>query len=111
MAEKVSSEARLLGQILVYVRALAISSVKQRAHQILDSKEKARVYSMLDGETPISEIRKSTRIAKSTISDWQLVFVSEGLASPPNESDRNNKALFTLTELGISSRHLKGASR
>ena len=105
--ENGSLDSKILGEIRDYLRILAASAVKERAVRVLDSHDKAVIYEMLDGMTSILDIRESTRIAKSTISDWLQVYVYEGLASPPNEFHRNNKAFFTLAELGISLRRLK----
>ena len=92
---------RLLSELILYVRTSAAVAVRPIANEIIDSIEKAKVYSNLDGKTTQSKIESATGVSQQTISDWIKLFVLKGLAAEPNSYYTNHKALFTSDELGI----------
>jgi hypothetical protein len=74
---------------------------------LLDTQEKALVYSKMDGNTPQLKIESATGVIQPTISRWADDFVAAGMASPPNEYYPAHRALFSLSERGISISALK----
>lgn len=107
MMTKMSETERLLSELLLYFRMTAASSARTIAPQILDTSEKADVYSRLDGKTAQSKIESATGVQQRTVSNWIGLFISKGLVSAPNPYSNNHKALFTLDELGIDISALK----
>jgi len=97
----------MLNDIRAYIRITAASASKPVAAKVLDSQEKAIVYSKLDGKTSQPKIADNTGVPQRTISEWLSLFVESGLASEPDEFYQNHKALFTLRELGIDLASLK----
>jgi len=93
---------RLLGEILQYVRATALSSVRPQARSVIDSDRKAKVYGAMTGDRSQAEIAAATGVPQPTISRYQRDFLVAGLATPADKSHRNPRALFTLDELGLS---------
>src|SRR5437879_12832865 len=93
---------RLLSEILQYVRATAVSSVRPQARSVIDSGRKAKVYAAMTGDKSQPEIASTTGVPQPTISRYQRDFFVAGIATPPDKSHRNPRALFTLDELGLS---------
>ena len=102
-----SETDRLLSELILYTRMSAIPPARQVANSVIDSYEKAIVYSKLDGKTTQSKIETDTGVRQSTISDWAKLYVRNRLASEPSNHYPNHKALFTLEELGIDANSLK----
>ena len=102
-----SETEKILNDIRAYLRISAAATSKAVAGRVLDTYEKALVYSKLDGETSQTKIEVETQIPQRTISDWSVVFVQAGLAAPPDSYNQNYRALFTLQELGIELGMLK----
>ena len=98
---------RLLNDIRTYLRISAASASRETAAKILDSKEKALVYSKLDGNTSQAKLAEIAKIPDRTIGGWCIVFAETGLASEPNEFFKSHRALFTLRELKIDVAKLK----
>ncbi len=96
-----SDTNRILSDIRAYLRISAAAASRVSAPKILDSYEKAFVYSKLDGKTSQSKIKQITGVPQPTVSRWLETFVQERLVSPPDEFNESHKALFTLQELGI----------
>jgi hypothetical protein len=97
-----------LDEILFYVRAIAAEYFKEKAQAVINSYEKAQVYSLLDGKHSQCKIEEILNIPQRTISDWVSLFVGNGLVAPPTNYRKFHKALFTLKELGINVSKLSG---
>ena len=97
----------ILNDIRAYLRIMAASASKQVALRLIDTFEKADVFSRLDGDTPQSKIEEKTSVAQTTISDWLKGYVESGLVALPSDFNRYHKALFSLRELGIDTSQLK----
>jgi transposase len=102
-----SETNKILNEIKSYLRIIAAATSKQSAVEILDTYEKAFIYSKIDGKASQSKIEQATGVPQRTISDWLGAFVQAGLASPPDEYNESHRALFTLQELGIELTILK----
>src|SRR2546428_14164775 len=100
----------LLGDIRAYLRVLAANSLRPTAARVLDTYEKALVFSKLDGSTPQLRLEDATKVPQATISLWLSKFMEAGIVSPPNEIYRNHRSLFTIQELGINLGTLKKRS-
>jgi len=98
---------RLLNDIRAYLRISAAAASKVSAPEILDTYEKALIYSMLDGKTSQGKVEQTTEVPQPTISRWLETFVQARLVSPPDEYNQSHRALFTLAELGIELATLK----
>src|SRR6266571_8093205 len=92
----------LLGDIRGYLRAMAAMAIRPMAGRVLDTYEKALLFSKLDGNTPQLRLQELTKVPQPTISIWMGKFMEAGIVSPPNDIYRNYRAMFTLQELGIS---------
>src|SRR2546427_5745835 len=101
-AMTVEETERLLGDILQYVRASAVGSVRPVARSTIDSERKAKVYALMTGDKSQPDIASVTAVAQQTVSRFQRDFLASGLAAPPDKSHRYPRALFTLEELGLS---------
>lgn len=99
--------SRILSDIRAYVRISAAQSLRPVAKTVIDTWEKAEVYSKLDGRTPQSKVSEASKVAQQTISDWMGLFAQAGLVTEPNEFYASHKALFSLRELGINQASLK----
>jgi transposase len=95
----------------MYIRISAAAASRESAARVLDTQEKASVYSKMDGNTPQTKIETMTGVPRQTIGRWADEFVEAGLASPPNEYYQGHKALFSLAELGINLAILKKRSK
>ena len=102
-----SDTNRILSDIRAYLRISAASVLKVSAARVLDTCEKALVYSKLDGKTSQSKIEQATGVPQQTVSFWLVTFVQEGLVAPPDEFNEGHKSLFALQELGIELATLK----
>lgn len=98
---------RLLNDIRTYLRINAATTSREMATKVLDTKEKAFIYSKLDGKSPQSKLSEMSKIPRKTVSNWCITFVESGLASEPNDYYDNHYALFTLRELRIDVSKLK----
>lgn len=96
-----SETDKILNDIRSYLRITAAASSRAIVAKILDTQEKAVVYSKLDGKTSQQKIADATGVPQRTIADWAEMFVKAGLASPPDEYHSSHRALFSLSELGI----------
>ncbi len=97
----------LLGDIRGYLRSMAATALRPTAGRVLDTYEKALLFSKLDGNTPQLRLQEITKVPQPTISAWLGRFMEAGIVSPPDEIYRNYRALFTLQELGINITTLK----
>jgi len=97
----------LLGDIRSYLRSMAATAKRPEAEQVLDTYEKALLFSKLDGNTPQLRLQQLTNVPQPTISAWMGKFMEAGIVTPPNEGYRNYRSLFTLQELGINIATLK----
>jgi hypothetical protein len=102
-----SETERLLNDIRAYLRISAAAASRAAAKIVLDTYEKALVYSKLDGKITQTKIQDDTKVPQPTISIWLTGFVQAGLVSPPDQYNTSHKALFTLQELGIELGTLK----
>ena len=102
-----SETDRLLSELLLYVRTTAAAAVRPTAGNILDTYEKALIYSKLDGRTTQAKLETLSGVPQRTISDWLEAFVRTGLVSNPNAAYTSHKALYSLDELGINISILK----
>jgi hypothetical protein len=108
MSERTNDETkRLLGDIRTYLRITAAATSKQIAMRVLDSFEKALVYSKMDGNTSSYKIQEATSVPNRTVLDWADEFVRSGLASSPDGFYSSHRALFSLNELSIDISTLK----
>ncbi len=97
----------ILADIRSYIRTMSAVAARTLAPQVLDIYEKAMVYEKLDGNTTQTSIEQATKISQATLSFWLGRFTEAGLASPPDETHKGHKALFTLPELGVDTAKLK----
>ncbi len=97
----------LLGDIRGYLRAMAAMAIRPMAGRVLDTYEKALLFSKLDGNTPQLKLQELIKVPQPTISIWMGKFMEAGIVSPPNDIYRNYRAMFTLQELGINIGTLK----
>jgi hypothetical protein len=102
-----SETERLLNDIRAYLRISAGAASRATAKSVLDTYEKALVYSKLDGKITQTKIEADTKVPQATISDWLTRLVQAGLVAPPDLYNTSHKALFTLQELGIELGTLK----
>ena len=102
---------KLLSDIRSYLRIAAASSSRPTAARVLDSYEKAIVYTKLDGTTSTYKIADATGVPQRTVLNWADECVRFGLASPPNDLYQSHRALFSLSELGIDLGTLKKRRR
>jgi len=107
MEETSDDTNRILNDIRTYLRITALAAARQTAMRVLDSYEKAIVYSKMDGKTSSYKIADATAVPQRTVADWADEFVKSSLASPPNEFYQSHKALFSLSELFIDLTTLK----
>lgn len=114
MSEKEASGSpieQLLFEIATYLRASAASVLKEKASQAIDTYRKAITYKNLDGYTNQAKIANTLGVTRQSISNYVQDFVEAGLAMQPSKFYSNNKALFTLEELGIDINKLKKQER
>lgn len=102
-----SETEKLLNDIRAYLRISAAAASRATAKGVLDTYEKALVYSKLDGKTAQTKIEADTKVPQPTISVWLTGFVQAGLVAPPDQYNTSHRALFTLQELGIELGMLK----
>ncbi len=102
-----SETDKILNDIRAYPRVTAAVASRTNAARVIDSADKADVYTRLDGTTSQAKTEQITGVPNQTLSRWLADFVLEGIASPPNDYYKSHKALYTLPELGISSSVLK----
>lgn len=93
---------RLLDDILQYVRASAVTTIRGSARSAIDSARKAKVYAALTGDATLQEIAVSTGVPRATAWRYQADFLAAGLAAPPGKHYRYPRSLFSLEELGLA---------
>jgi hypothetical protein len=98
---------QLLTDIRSYLRITAAAASKNAAERTIDSQEKAMAYSKMDGRTSTYQIAEGLKVPQRTVANWAEIFVSSGLASPPNELYQSHRALFSLNELSLNISDLK----
>lgn len=106
-----SETGKLLSDIRAYLRISAAAALRVYATKILDTYEKALIYSKLDGKTSQKKIEQVSGVPQTTISSWLPTFIQAGLVSPPDEYNESHRALFTLQELGIDLTTLKRSEK
>lgn len=106
-----SETDKILNDLRTYLRISAAAASKESAARVLDTQEKASVYSKMDGNTPQTKIESAMGVPRQTIGRWADEFVEAGLASPPNEYYQCHKALFSLAELGVNLAALRKRSK
>ncbi|SRR6266571_5676770 len=94
-------------EMVGYLRAMASVALRPLAEEVLDSYEKALLFTKLDGNTPQLKLQELTRIPQATISRWVNEFTDAGLVATRGKNFRNHQARFTLRELGINIADLK----
>src|SRR6058998_422450 len=102
---------QLLSDIRAYLRITAASSLRSTAALVIDLYEKAVVFSRLDGNTSQQKLQEITKTPQATISRWVNEFTEAGIVAPPDDAYKNQRALFTLRELGIDIGALKRRSK
>jgi DNA-binding transcriptional ArsR family regulator len=102
-----SETERLLNDIRAYLRISAAAALRATAKSVIDTYEKALVYSKLDGKITQIKIEADTEVPQPTISIWLTGLVQAGLVAPPDQYNNSHRALFTLQELGIELGTLK----
>jgi hypothetical protein len=102
-----SETENLLNDIRAYLRLSAAAALRANASSVLDTCEKALVYSKLDGKMTQTKIEADTSVPQPTVSIWLTGFVQAGLVAPPDQYNSSHRALFTLQELGIELGTLK----
>ena len=102
-----SETDKILHDIRTYLRMAASAAAKPTAGSVLNTQEKALVYSKMDGKTSQQKISASTNVPQKTVSNWADEFVEARLAMPPDEYYPSHRALFSLAELGIDLQALK----
>jgi hypothetical protein len=102
-----SETDKILHDIRTYLRIAASAAAKPTVGSVLNTQEKAMVYSKMDGKTSQQKISASTNVPQKTVSNWADEFVEVRLAMPPDEYYPSHRALFSLAELGIDLRALK----
>ncbi|MCL4519311.1 MAG: hypothetical protein M1587_08955, partial [Thaumarchaeota archaeon] len=108
MVEKNESVvAEILNDIRSYTRIAAAASSRPTAVRVLDSYEKARVYSLMDGKTSTYKISESAGVPQRTIAAWADEFVKSNMAVAPDDFHASHKSLFSLSELAIDLSSLK----
>ena len=102
-------EALLRGirDIRAYTRITAARSLRETAGRLIDTHEKALVFSKLDGSTTQPKLEEITGVPQATISRWLGEFTEAGIVALPDETYKSHRALFTVQELGIDSPTLK----
>ncbi|TMI55222.1 hypothetical protein E6H14_09360 [Candidatus Bathyarchaeota archaeon] len=93
--------------VLGYLRAMASVALRPMAEEVLDTYEKALLFSKLDGNTSQLKLQEMTRIPQATISRWVNEFTDAGIVAPPGKAFRNHQARFTLRELRVNMAGLK----
>jgi hypothetical protein len=95
----------LLRDIRAYARSQAATASREVASKTIDTREKTEVYERLDGTRTHNDIGRLIGVPRKTVTNWIREFVRTGLAvDVPGSNDR---ALFTLAELNISSKSLE----
>ena len=107
MSDHSDRDIAILNDIRSYLRITAASSSRDVASKVIDTQEKANIYSKMDGKTSTFQIADATGVPQRTVGNWAEDFVKSGLASPPNEFFRSHRALFSLTELAVDISLLK----
>jgi hypothetical protein len=102
-----SETEKLLNDIRAYLRLSVAAVSRANAISVLDTYEKALVYSKLDGKNTQSKIEAETKVPQPTISTWLTGFIQAGFVAPPDQYNSSHRALFTLQELGIEFGTLK----
>jgi hypothetical protein len=102
-----SETEKLLNDIRAYLRLSAAVASRTNASSVVDTYEKALVFSKLDGKITQTKIAADTGVPQPTISIWLTGFVQAGLVAPPDQYNSSHRALFTLQELGIELGTLK----
>jgi len=102
---------RLFSDVRAYLRVSASTAARAIAPKVLDTYEKAFIYSKMDGTVTQAKLQELSGVPQRTISDWMTVFVENGLVAPPDEYYQNYRALFTLREIGIEISALKRRSK
>ena len=93
--------------VLGYLRAMASVALRPMAEEVLDTYEKALLFSKLDGNTSQLKLQEMTRIPQATISRWVNEFTDAGIVAPPGKAFRNHQARFSLRELRVNMAGLK----
>jgi len=110
----VSNTDKILNDIRSYLRIAASASARPTAAKVMETQEKALVYSKMDGKISQQKISDLTGVPQKTVSNWADEFVEARLAMPPDEYHSSHRALFSLAELGIDlsvlKKRAKGAS-
>lgn len=97
-----SETDKILYDIRTYLRTAASAAARPTAGNVLNTQERALVYSKMDGKTSQQKISASSGVPQKTISNWADEYVEARLAMPPDEYYPSHRALFSLAELGLS---------
>ena len=104
-AETRNETLYILRDIKAYVRIQAAVSLRELAKTIISVREKADVFSRMDGTKTHKELNRLVGVPRKTVTNWVGEFVQNGLAIDVKGS--NDRALFTLRELNINPSALK----
>jgi hypothetical protein len=102
-----SETEKLLNDIKAYLRLSAAVAYRTNAITVVDTYEKAIVFSKLDGKKTQTELAAEVGVSQPAISGWLTGFVQASLVAPPDQFNTSHRALFTLQELGIDVGTLK----
>lgn len=69
----------LLREILKWQKIQGKAAVRSLISNLLDSKEKRKVYELSDGTLTVSQISKRADVATGTISNWWNRWLAEGI--------------------------------
>ena len=109
--EETSKNDEQFYNLTAYLRIIAATSVRGNAAEVIDTWEKAIVYSKMDGSTSQMKIASNLGISQRTVAFWADVFVRHHLALAPSKYNSSHKGLFSLEELGIAADKLKKSYR
>jgi hypothetical protein len=101
----------LLRENLAYSRVLAAQSARARANEVINNFQKANVYKNLTGDVSHYDLAKKFGIPRETVRNWIMEFSSAGIVGYPSKNLKFQKALFTLSELGIDLDSLRKRSK
>lgn len=91
----------VLAEILTWTKLIYGPQVGAQLKEILDSKEKRKVYEATDGHASTRDIENSIGVNKNTVSKWWKEWSSMGIVEPgPARKDRP-KRIISLKQFGL----------
>lgn len=103
MSQKLSEEAKILKEILKWVRFTGMKEVKAVLTSELDTDQKKQVYQLSDGSKARAEIIKLTGVSAGAISGYWKKWANLGLGErlPVSGGERFARA-FDLADFSIA---------